>query len=125
MDGHLAASTGSSAHRPVRRYSAVHHRFEALDSWRGICACLVAVFHFHAYGFLYTSPFLRNFYLFVDFFFVLSGFVIAWNYADKLTSVQALKGFMILRAGRLYPLHLVTLAALLLVQSGAALHAHV
>ena len=64
---------------PPQRTAATH--FEALDGWRGICACCVVLFHFHGYSPIYTSPLVRNSYLFVDFFFVLSGFVIAWNYA--------------------------------------------
>jgi peptidoglycan/LPS O-acetylase OafA/YrhL len=84
-------------------------RFEALDSWRGLCACLVVMFHFHGYSPIYTSTFIRNSYLFVDFFFVLSGFVIAWNYAARLDSWPAVKRFLILRAGRVYPLHLFML----------------
>ena len=55
-------------------------RFRALDSWRGIAACLVALYHLDAYSHLFDVPFLRNSYLMVDFFFVLSGFVIAANY---------------------------------------------
>jgi peptidoglycan/LPS O-acetylase OafA/YrhL len=85
------------------------NRFEALDSWRGLCACLVVLFHFHGYSPLYSSPLVRNSYLFVDFFFVLSGFVIAWNYAARLDSWPAVKRFLILRAGRVYPLHLFML----------------
>jgi peptidoglycan/LPS O-acetylase OafA/YrhL len=86
-------------------------RFEALDSWRGLCACLVVLFHFHGYSPIYSSTLVRNSYLFVDFFFVLSGFVIAWNYAARLDSWPAVKRFLILRAGRLYPLHLFMLLA--------------
>ncbi len=59
------------------------NRFEALDGWRGICACLVVLFHFHGYSPLNTSGLIRNSYLFVDFFFVLSGFVIACNYSTR------------------------------------------
>ncbi len=59
-------------------------RFLVLDSWRGIAACLVALFHLDAYSHLYAVPFLRNSWLFVDFFFVLSGFVIAANYQQRL-----------------------------------------
>jgi peptidoglycan/LPS O-acetylase OafA/YrhL len=51
----------------------------------------------------------RNSYLFVDFFFVLSGFVIAWNYARKLGDWPGVKRFLILRLGRVYPLHLFML----------------
>jgi peptidoglycan/LPS O-acetylase OafA/YrhL len=89
------------------------NRFEALDSWRGLCACLVVLFHFHGYSPLYSSPLVRNSYLFVDFFFVLSGFVIAWNYAARLDSWPAVKRFLILRAGRVYPLHLFMLLCFL------------
>jgi peptidoglycan/LPS O-acetylase OafA/YrhL len=83
--------------------------FEALDGWRGICACCVVLFHFHGYSPLYTSPLVRNSYLFVDFFFVLSGFVIAWNYAARLDSWRGVKRFLILRLGRVYPLHIFML----------------
>ncbi|AMO24168.1 acyltransferase [Ramlibacter solisilvae] len=86
-------------------------RFEALDGWRGLCACFVVLFHFHGYSPLYSSSLIRNSYLFVDFFFVLSGFVIAYNYASRLDSWQGVKAFFILRLGRLYPLHLAVLLA--------------
>jgi peptidoglycan/LPS O-acetylase OafA/YrhL len=66
--------------------SSTANRFEALDGWRGICACLVVLFHFHGYSPIYSWGLIRNSYLFVDFFFVLSGFVIAWNYATRLDS---------------------------------------
>lgn len=60
-------------------------RFDALDGWRGIAALMVSLFHFNAYHHFVASPFIRNAHLYVDFFFVLSGFVIAHAYADKLT----------------------------------------
>jgi peptidoglycan/LPS O-acetylase OafA/YrhL len=93
--------------------AAAANRFEALDGWRGICACLVVLFHFHGYSPLYTSELVRNSYLFVDFFFVLSGFVIAWNYAAKLDTWDGVKRFLFLRAGRLYPLHFFMLLLLI------------
>ncbi|HSI53198.1 MAG TPA: acyltransferase [Ramlibacter sp.] len=81
------------------------NRFEALDGWRGICACLVVLFHFHGFSPIYSSPLVRNSYLFVDFFFVLSGFVIAWNYATRLGTWPEVRRFLVLRVGRVYPLH--------------------
>src|SRR5437868_13481101 len=69
-------------------------RFDALDGWRGVCACFVVLFHFHGWGPLYTSSFVRGSYLFVDFFFVLSGFVIAWNYGNRLASWPDMKRFL-------------------------------
>jgi peptidoglycan/LPS O-acetylase OafA/YrhL len=84
-------------------------RYHALDSWRGICACMVALFHFDVISHLSFLPLTRHAYLFVDFFFVLSGFVIAANYRSRLAEGFGTGRFLILRLGRIYPLHLVTL----------------
>jgi len=92
-------------------------RFEALDGWRGICACFVVLFHFHGYGPLFTSSLIRNSYLFVDFFFVLSGFVIAFNYATRLDSWSGVRSFLVLRLGRVYPLHLAMLLTFVLYEA--------
>jgi peptidoglycan/LPS O-acetylase OafA/YrhL len=81
-----------------------------LDSWRGVAACLVALFHLDAYSHFYDVPFLRNSWLFVDFFFVLSGFVIAANYQQRLLEGFGAGRFLLLRLGRLYPLHFAMLA---------------
>ncbi len=83
----------------------------SLDAWRGIAAILVALHHFPSLSPLYSSVFIRNSWLFVDFFFVLSGFVIAANYGDKLSNGFSIVKFMALRFGRLYPLHFVMLMA--------------
>lgn len=84
-------------------------RYDALDSWRGICACMVALFHFDVFSHLTFLPLVRHAYLFVDFFFVLSGFVIAANYRSRLAEGFGIGRFMILRLGRIYPLHALTL----------------
>lgn len=93
------------------------NRFEALDGWRGICACLVVLFHFHGFSPIYFSPLVRNSYLFVDFFFVLSGFVIAWNYASRLGNWPQVKRFLVLRVGRVYPLHAFMLLCFLALET--------
>jgi peptidoglycan/LPS O-acetylase OafA/YrhL len=85
------------------------HRFVVLDSLRGICALMIALYHLKAYSIFKQIPFFTNAYLFVDFFFVLSGFVIAINYQTRLTSGFGIKKFILLRFGRLYPLYLVVL----------------
>ena len=92
------------------------HRFEALDSWRGICALMVALLHFEAFSHLKDLPFFNDAYLFVDFFFVLSGFVIAANYQERLGDGFGIGKFMLLRFGRLYPLYFVVLVALVLLE---------
>lgn len=80
-------------------------RFESLDGWRGVAAVLVALYHFAFLNHLYDWSFLRNSYLFVDFFFVLSGFVITHAYQNKLTNIHQLKKFILRRMARLLPLH--------------------
>ena len=87
-------------------------RFAALDGWRGICAPLIAIFHFHIDSPISTSLFVRHSWMLVDFFFVLSGFVIAHAYAGKLSTGRDLMAFLIRRIGRLWPLHAFFLAIL-------------
>ncbi len=96
---------------PERTASTANTRYAVLDSWRGICALLVALFHLPAAGLLSTNGFVRGSYLFVDFFFVLSGFVIAHAYGDRLRNGQSLRRFMVTRFGRLFPLHAFMLLA--------------
>jgi peptidoglycan/LPS O-acetylase OafA/YrhL len=87
-------------------------RFAALDSWRGVCAVLVAVYHFNLRGHFYTLHVVRNGYLFVDFFFVLSGFVMAHTYGGRLQDLLAVRLFVLRRIGRIWPLHATLLAIL-------------
>ena len=55
--------------------------------------------------------------LFVDLFFVISGFVIAYFYHDKIQSGHGYKQFLQRRIGRLVPLHWLTLAIFIIVWS--------
>lgn len=87
-------------------------RYVALDSWRGIAACVVALYHFRATSHLYDLPLLRHAWMCVDLFFVLSGFVIAANYQRRLLAGCGALRFLLLRLGRLYPLHFAMLALL-------------
>ncbi len=57
--------------------------------------------------------------LFVDFFFVLSGFVIACSYGDKLATGFSLRKFAVLRLGRVVPVHLLMIAAFLAMELAA------
>jgi peptidoglycan/LPS O-acetylase OafA/YrhL len=91
-------------------------RFRALDSWRGICALLVAAHHLEARGFIYWQPLGRNAWLFVDFFFVLSGFVIAHAYGEKLSQGPEIRSFVIRRFARLWPLHVTIQGALVAIE---------
>ena len=80
-----------------------------LESLRGIAALMVAMSHFRIDSFIYQNQFVGNSYLWVDFFFVLSGFVIALNYQFKIKNFHSLFTFQAKRFVRLYPLHLILL----------------
>lgn len=86
-------------------------RFDVLDALRGLCALLVVFFHLPVSSHLHPLPLFRHGYLFVDFFFVLSGFVIAHAYGGRLGSVRDVGPFLAKRIGRVWPLHAVMLAA--------------
>ena len=81
-------------------------RVEQLDGLRGIFAILVIAHHHNAFkeSVFYNNFFVINASLFVDFFFVLSGFVIAINYVGKINSVGDFGTFMKKRFIRLFPL---------------------
>jgi peptidoglycan/LPS O-acetylase OafA/YrhL len=89
------------------------HRYVALDSLRGVCACMVVLLHFITQGTIANLPVVTNGFLFVDFFFVLSGFVIGSSYGPRLVEGFSVGRFMWLRLGRIYPLHLVMLLVFL------------
>jgi peptidoglycan/LPS O-acetylase OafA/YrhL len=74
---------------------------EALDGLRGIAA-LAVIFNHAIQTFLSTG--LPHAYLAVDFFFMLSGFVIAKAYDARLLGSMTLPGFAYVRLLRLYPL---------------------
>ncbi|MCH5305942.1 MAG: acyltransferase [Rikenella sp.] len=60
--------------------------YEILDGLRGVAALIVVAFHLleiYATEPLYTVPLINHGYLAVDFFFVLSGFVIGYAYDDR------------------------------------------
>src|ERR1017187_9310640 len=59
-------------------------RYEILDGLRGVAAVMVVVFHiFEARATSSLSQIVNHGYLAVDFFFVLSGFVIGYAYDDR------------------------------------------
>lgn len=87
-----------------------------LDAIRGLAASLVAVHHYSALAGSDFSIYFHNFYLFVDFFFVLSGYIIATAYFNRLSSVEDGMRFMTLRLARIYPLHVVIIIGFALLE---------
>lgn len=77
-------------------------RYVTLDGMRGLAAIAVALFHFD----IYLMP---HGYVAVDFFFVLSGFVLYRSYLPRFRQGLGIGRFMLQRVARLYPLFLLGL----------------
>ena len=91
-------------------------RFEVLDSFRGLCALFVVVYHLHVSDSFAEIAFFRGSSIFVEFFFVLSGFVLAHGYAFREN--LSFGPFLSARFFRLYPLHLFMLLVFVLLELG-------
>jgi peptidoglycan/LPS O-acetylase OafA/YrhL len=101
----------------VPRYRRNH--FAALDGLRGIAALFVVALHALApFGQAIAIPHAQ---LAVDFFFLLSGFVVAHAYEERLKSTLSVGQFVKVRLIRLYPLILVGLALGFLVYMAKAI----
>ncbi|WP_442508067.1 acyltransferase family protein [Novipirellula sp. SH528] len=112
-------------------------RLNSLDVARGIAALAVIFWHWQHFFmgsvglestavafemtdqpfYNYFSAFYQRGFCAVMFFFVLSGFVFFWLYQESISNRQcSLRKFALLRFARLYPLHLVTLIAVAVLQ---------
>ena len=90
-------------------------RIVVLDSLRGLFAVSIVLLHSPFQGSLHYNSFVSNSADFVDFFFVLSGFVITLAYDTYVRDGRTLAEFMIRRVGRLWPLHVFVLLMFLLM----------
>jgi peptidoglycan/LPS O-acetylase OafA/YrhL len=80
-------------------------RYETLDALRGVAALAVVGFHL---GQVKLEPAIVPYgFLAVDFFFVLSGFVVAHAYENRLRDGLSWQAFFIRRSIRIYPLALL------------------
>ena len=77
---------------------------DTLTSFRFFAAVLVFIFHVGILTKYQTG------YLGVSFFFILSGFILAYSYSHKITSLShlELKKFYIARLAKIYPIHILT-----------------
>ena len=102
-------------------YLASKPRYEILDGLRGVAALMVVVFHcFETYVPVFKTQIVNHGYLAVDFFFVLSGFVIGYAYDDRWDKMTTW-GFFKRRLTRLHPMVIAGMlvgAALFFFSSG-------
>ncbi len=98
-------------------------KLPSLTSFRGIAALIVLLHHATAFYLPKTGAFIAQHsgiilkgYLCVDFFFILSGFILAYLYQERFCREKigpSYRNFLLARFARTYPLHLVMLLAIL------------
>ena len=85
-------------------YLASKPRYEILDGLRGVASVMVILFHaFETYSAGPAYQIINHGYLAVDFFFVLSGFVVGYAYDDRWDRMTTW-GFFKRRLVRLHPM---------------------
>jgi peptidoglycan/LPS O-acetylase OafA/YrhL len=114
MQSRVETAFSSAALPPVARFG----RLEPLTGLRGVAACAVLIAHAIDISFYYKGVAIfhpaaaRLAYFGMALFFVLSGFVIQYNYAASFASgplVPATYRFFVARFARLYPLYIISL----------------
>jgi peptidoglycan/LPS O-acetylase OafA/YrhL len=93
-------NAGTAAHKP---------QLPALTGLRTLLACNIVLFHFTPPHMQFFYPVINNSYVFVGFFFLLSGYVLSYNYADRSQTLKK-RQFWRARFARLYPIYLLSLA---------------
>ena len=79
--------------------------YDILDGLRGVAAVMVVCFHlFEAYATSHLDQQINHGYLAVDFFYILSGFVIGYAYDDRWERGLTVAGFVKRRLVRLHPM---------------------
>ena len=99
---------------PASAFSDTKAHYDLLDGLRGVAALMVIWYHvFEGFAFASNSAIetLNHGYLAVDFFFILSGFVIGYAYDDRWGKSLTMKDFFKRRLIRLHPM--VVLGAVL------------
>lgn len=117
----MGSTDRTRAAGPGAEYVSPH-----LDALRILASLAIVVLHYANYvkdlpvgSFVYHHT--QHFNLFVDLFFVISGFVIASQYLNRVADRRSVGRFLWRRLARIYPLHAVTLA--FYVAIALALHA--
>ena len=85
-------------------FSDTKPHYDLLDGLRGVAALTVVCFHlFEAYATSHLDQRINHGYLAVDFFFILSGFVVGYAYDDRWTKMTV-REFLTRRLVRLQPM---------------------
>ena len=86
-------------------FSDTKPHYDILDGLRGVAALVVVCFHvFEAFATSHLDQRINHGYLAVDFFFILSGFVIGYAYDDRWGKKMTTREFFKRRLIRLHPM---------------------
>lgn len=89
---------------PTAAFADTKPHYNILDGLRGVAAITVLWFHiFEAYATSHVDQIINHGYLAVDFFFILSGFVVGYAYDDRWGKMNT-KDFLKRRIIRLHPM---------------------
>lgn len=103
-------------------FSDTKPHYHILDGWRGVAAITVVCFHlFEAFATSHIDQRINHGYLAVDFFYILSGFVVGYAYDDRWQTMP-IREFIKRRFIRLHPMVVLgaILGALLFYGQGCA-----
>lgn len=97
----------NSTNTPLSAFPDSKRHYDILDGLRGVAAVLVVAFHLlEAHSTSNHDQIMNHGYMAVDFFYVLSGFVVGYAYDDRWGKMT-LKGFFQRRLIRLHPMIVV------------------
>jgi peptidoglycan/LPS O-acetylase OafA/YrhL len=108
----MIATAPTSTGEPAAALQPAYTRKPALPALTGIrtlLALFILLFHFTPAGLHYLYPIIDNGYVFVSFFFLISGYILAYNYLDRPERLK-LSDFWVARLSRLYPVYIFALA---------------
>ena len=106
---------------PQKKASVRKPQLPALTGVRTLLAVNIMLFHFTPPHMRYLYPMINNAYVFVGFFFLLSGYILTYNYGDRAGRLVK-RDFWRARFARLYPIYLLSLV-LFFTMLGAEWHA--
>jgi peptidoglycan/LPS O-acetylase OafA/YrhL len=96
---------------PASKPAAVSTRkppLPALTGIRTLLAISIILFHFTPPHLGFLMPIIDNGYVFVGVFFIISGYILTYNYADRAKTLVK-REFWLARFARLYPVYLLVL----------------
>ena len=108
MDAATPTRSAADTSQPAPPLQVPKERLLALTGLRTLLAVCILLFHFTPAGLGPLYPIIDNGFVFVSFFFLISGYILSYNYLDRPERLR-LKDFWVARLSRLYPVYFFSL----------------